>query len=356
MRFARFDLRNASSLVRGGCCFASYASEPAKASPCVVRVGGEPGSGRSAVLLAVAVATAGVLPGFLTGGLAAQIRGEFGFGEGALGFAVAVFFAASALASLSPGVWSSAWGIRWGCASPPRRARPRYSPSPCSRARGRGSASAWSSGAWETRSRTLRPTSCSPARFRRNARGWPLASNRPAIPAATLLAGLAVPLVAMTVGWRWAFAGAAALALCVALLVPKGEKSDTTRRVKEARVGDTPLVHLVLLALGIGLGSAAANPLGAFVVESAVAASIRVGAGGLLLALGSAAGMGVRVVRPPRRQAEQRASASRCRDARGRDRWFCPAREWLGSSAGGRGHSRLRRRLGLARYLQLRRR
>ena len=61
------------------------------------------GSGRRAVLLAVAVATAGVLPGFLTGGLAVQIRGELGFGEGALGFAVAVFFAASALASVVSG-------------------------------------------------------------------------------------------------------------------------------------------------------------------------------------------------------------------------------------------------------------
>jgi predicted MFS family arabinose efflux permease len=111
-----------------------------------------------------------------------------------------------------------------------------------------------------------------------------------------LLAGLAVPLVAMTVGWRWAFAGAAALALCVALLVPKGEKRDTTRRVKDARAGDVSLAPLVLLALGIGLGSAAANPLGAFVVESAVAAGIGMGAAGLLLALGSAAGIVVRVV------------------------------------------------------------
>jgi hypothetical protein len=82
----------------------------------------------------------------------------------------------------------------------------------------------------------------------------------------------------------------------VALLVPKGEKRDTTRRVKEARAGDAPLAPLVLLALGIELGSAASNPLGTFVVESAVAAGIEVDAAGLLLALGSAVGIGVRVV------------------------------------------------------------
>jgi MFS family permease len=254
------------------------------------------GSGRHAVLLAVAVATAGVLPGFLTGGLAVQIRGELGFGEGALGFAVAVFFAASALASVVSGrvverlgsslgmrlaavasaasllavsVLASTWW--WLCA--------------CLVLGGLGNAISHPA----THLLLAREVP-------QNRQGLAFGVKQAAIPAATLLAGLAVPLVAMTVGWRWAFAGAAALALCVALLVPKGEKRATTRRVKGARAGDAPLAPLVLLALGIGLGSAAANPLGAFVVESAVAAGIGVGAAGLLLALGSAAGIGVRVV------------------------------------------------------------
>jgi len=73
------------------------------------------------VLLAVAVATAGVVPAFLTGGLAVQIRAEFGFGEGALGLAVAVFFAVSALASVASGRLVERVGsFSWGCASPPR--------------------------------------------------------------------------------------------------------------------------------------------------------------------------------------------------------------------------------------------
>jgi MFS family permease len=57
-----------------------------------------------------------------------------------------------------------------------------------------------------------------------------------------------------------------------------------------------PTAPLVMLALGIGLGSAAATPLGAFVVESSVASGLRVGTAGLLLALGSAVGIVVRVV------------------------------------------------------------
>ena len=116
-----------------------------------------------------------------------------------------------------------------------------------------------------------------------------------AIPAASLLAGLAGPSIATTVGWRWAYAGCAARALCVVLLVPGGGEGGL-RHIKEARAGDVPLTPLILLALGIGLGSAAANPLGAFTVESAVSAGTEVGVAGLLLALGSAAGVAVRVV------------------------------------------------------------
>ena len=80
-----------------------------------------------------------------------------------------------------------------------------------------------------------------------------------AIPAATLLAGLAVPSIALTFGWRWAFAGGAALALAVAFLVPAGASGSVVRRPQEAREKDARTRPLFLLALGIGLGSAAAT-------------------------------------------------------------------------------------------------
>jgi len=116
-----------------------------------------------------------------------------------------------------------------------------------------------------------------------------------AIPAATLLAGLAVPGIAVTLGWRWAFAGGATLALAVAFLVPAGTSTGTVRRKEEVWEKDARVAPLVLLALGIGLGSTAATPLGAFIVESSVAAGLRVETAGLLLALGSAVNIVVRV-------------------------------------------------------------
>ena len=248
-----------------------------------------------AVLLAVSVATVGILPGFLMGGLAVQIRGELGFGEGALGFAVAVFFAASALGSVISGrvvervgsslgmrlaalvsatsllAVSALAGSLWGLVA-------------CLVLGGLGNAIS------HPATHLLLAREVPQGR-----QGLAFGIKQAAIPAATLLAGLSVPTIAVTVGWRWAFAGGAALALCVALLVSK-RTEEGIRRVKEARAGDVPLAPLVLLALGIGLGSAAANPLGAFVVESAVATGIEVGRAGLLLALGSAVGICVRIV------------------------------------------------------------
>ena len=249
-----------------------------------------------AVLLAVAVATATVLPAFLTGGLAVQVRGDMGFGEAALGLAVAVFFVASSVLSAPMGRVVERIGAHRGM-----------------RLAAAGSAAALLGVALLARSwgglvacllvGGLANAVSHPATHLYLARevpagrqGLSFGIKQSAIPAATLLAGLAVPAVALTFGWRWAFAGGAALALVVALLAPAGEApAGGGRRIKEARAGDVRTASLVLLALGIGLGSTAATPLGAFVVESSVAAGIREGNAGLLLALGSAVGIVVRV-------------------------------------------------------------
>ena len=249
------------------------------------------------MLLAVSVATVGVLPSFLTGGLAVQIRGELGFGAGALGLAVAIFFVFSSVSSALAGrvverigshaamrasslvgvlslvavaVLAGSW---WGLVA-------------CLVLGGMGNAVA------------------QPATNLMIAREVPVGRHglafgvkQAAIPVATLLAGLAVPVLAVTLGWRWAFVGAALLALLVALLVPKGgDEATTGRRAKEARGEGAPLAALILLAVGIGLGSTAATPLGAFLVESAVNTGVEVGTAGLLLALGSMVGIVVRVV------------------------------------------------------------
>ena len=251
---------------------------------------------RRPILLAVAVATVGVLPAFLTGGLAVQMREELSFGAAALGLAVAAFFASSSLASAVMGRLVERIGSHLGM-----------------RLAAVGSAAALLGVALLARSWTalvaclvlggLANAISHPATNLSLARevpagrqGLSFGVKQAAIPAATLLAGLAVPGIAVTLGWRWAFAGGAVLALAIAFLVPAGTPGNVVRPKEGARGKDASFTPLVLLALGIGLGSTATAPLGAFIVESSVAAGLRVDTAGLLLALGSAVNIIVRVV------------------------------------------------------------
>lgn len=246
------------------------------------------------MLLAVAVATAGVMPAFLTGGLAVQVREELGFDEAALGLAVALFFAFSSVSSVVFG-----------------RVVERLGSHRSMRLAAVGSAASLLGVAVFARSwiwlvgclvvggfanAIAHPaTHLSLAReIPAGRQGFSFGIKQAAIPTATLLAGLAVPVLALTIGWRWAFVGGALLALAVAFLVP-AETHRGVPEVKAARTGGVRTGPLVLLAVGIGLGSTAATPLGAFIVESAVAAGIEAGQAGLLLALGSAAGITIRV-------------------------------------------------------------
>ena len=63
--------------------------------------------------------------------------------------------------------------------------------------------------------------------------GLGFAIKQAAIPIATLLSGLAVPAIALTVGWRWAFVASAALATASIATVPSRPR--TARGARQAR-------------------------------------------------------------------------------------------------------------------------
>lgn len=119
-----------------------------------------------------------------------------------------------------------------------------------------------------------------------------------AIPLAGLLSGLAVPALALTLGWRWAFAAAAVLALAAALAVPSGGTVEPdTRPGDDGPDGSYERrLPLVVLAVGFGVALAAASSLGAFLVPAGVAAGLARGTAGLVAALGAASALAVRVV------------------------------------------------------------
>jgi predicted MFS family arabinose efflux permease len=106
-----------------------------------------------------------------------------------------------------------------------------------------------------------------------------------AIPVCTLLAGAAVPTVALTLGWRWAFVLAGALAASALLLVPRSPDGALGRPETADRQATSALV---VIAVAATLAAGSANTLGTFLVDSAVARGIAPGPAGLSLTLGSA--------------------------------------------------------------------
>jgi MFS family permease len=254
-----------------------------------------------AVLQGVAVSVLGVLPAFLVGALAVQIRADLDVGLGLFGLAAATLFAVSGALARPAGRLVQRLGSRRGAAL---------------------------AAALATTSLTVLALAGSPAALMAglavgglgNAVAQPSANaviselvteqrlgvafgiKQSSIPAATLLGGLAVPGVALVFGWRWAVAGAVGLAVVLLLASLAGGRdagrgAGAARDPTVARGPDRGLPRggLVVLTLGGFLGSAAATSTGVFLVDSAVAAGIDAGPAGLLFAGCSVLGLVVRI-------------------------------------------------------------
>ncbi|GAA1933725.1 MFS transporter [Nocardioides hwasunensis] len=123
-------------------------------------------------------------------------------------------------------------------------------------------------------------------------RSMAFAVERSSIPAATLVAGLCVPTLAVVMPWRAVFALAAVLALSI-LLVPVPDLAEPASAAYDGRL--RPLLPILLVTSMFVLGSAAAISMSTFLVDYGVSTGISAGAAGLLLALTSAATIGVRL-------------------------------------------------------------
>ncbi|MFW2339763.1 MAG: MFS transporter [Acidimicrobiia bacterium] len=118
------------------------------------------------------------------------------------------------------------------------------------------------------------------------------------IPGSTLLAGLAVPLIVVHVGWRWAYVAAAGLALVVSLLIPRGPIEEQT---PDTAVGASPPVplsthQLIGLATGSAFATWGAIALATFLVSAAVDLGFSAAEAGLLQFAGSGASIGARII------------------------------------------------------------
>lgn len=126
--------------------------------------------------------------------------------------------------------------------------------------------------------------------------GMAFGVKQAAVPFASTLAGLAVPAIGVTLGWRWAFVVAGTVACAAVAAVPAPATSLAAYRVGRPAHKKVPaLAPLLVLACGFSLGVLAASALGAFLVSSLVAARVARGTAGLVAALASGVALCTRV-------------------------------------------------------------
>jgi MFS family permease len=126
--------------------------------------------------------------------------------------------------------------------------------------------------------------------------GLGLGLKQAAVPAATLAAGATVPMVALTLGWRWAYV--VPLVVAVAFLSIRGAMPDGRRpgaRLADADGGGRGRLPLIVVAATAGLGVAACIAASAFLIPYAVAEGVAVGTAGWILSVASLAGVAVRI-------------------------------------------------------------
>ncbi len=250
---------------------------------------------RRVQVAAVATTLVGTLPVWLTGALAVQIGRDLPFTPPRIGIASGVFFGAAATGSALMG-----------------RLAERIGPGRAMRSAAIGSAvvmaalsiapgyvallgllliAGYGNALAQVGSNLLVAKAIAPSR-----QGWSLALKQAGVPAGTLLGGLAVPLIGVTVGWRWAYVVGALGALAAAAAVPVAVVEPGGRRRQPGRVGDVPLGPLVLLAVAVGFAAGANGTLASFIVSAGVDAGMGESTAGLVLTFGSAAGITMRLL------------------------------------------------------------
>jgi MFS family permease len=244
---------------------------------------------------AVVLTTLGVLPVFFVGALGPFVTDELGINAAGFGFAIAAYFATSALASAPGGRLVERLGSR----------------------RGGVVAGTLSVGALLTIGvfastwlhlvlilgvagvgNAIAQLASNLAVARGvvvHRQGLAYGVKQAAIPLATLAGGASVPLFALGPGWRWAFAIGPVMFAIWAAVSPRSDLALPARRITP-NAKSLRSASLVVLAVATGLAAAASNALGAFFVTSAIDASVAAPDAGLLLVVGSCCGIASRVL------------------------------------------------------------
>jgi predicted MFS family arabinose efflux permease len=255
-----------------------------------------------AVLGLAAVSSA--LPGFLTGALSVQARGEFAVSTAVYGWAMAGYFLGATLVSTTVGRVAQRIGPRRQLVA----ALLVTAGAQMVLAVGARSFAAYvaclvTCGVANAATQTAVNLALTEARLPRL--GLAIALKQSGMPTASMLSGLAVPLLALTIGWRWSFVVAGAVSASAALLIarsisatPSGPHPPVARSVDDPdgrAPSRSPTRALVGAAVASGFLAFGAGALTSWVVESGVDAGVGNGVAGLLLSGGAALGVAIRL-------------------------------------------------------------
>jgi MFS family permease len=239
--------------------------------------------------------TLGTLPVFLLSSQSVFVREELGFDEVRFGAAVSAFFASAAVAALLGGRLVDRVGRRLSTVVAGLAA-----------ATG-GLGVALLSHSWSVLVLMLVVLGVANAACQvtsnltlaravpAHRRGLGFGVKQSAIPLSIMVAGLAVPIISTTVGWRWTFAltgvGGIAVAVAGLGLTRAGRPAPDA----SAKADRPPAGALVVTMLAITLASAAANSLGSFLASWGFQVGLTPSQAGLLMATGSGVNILVRV-------------------------------------------------------------
>lgn len=253
---------------------------------------------RRPVLLAASATAISTLPVFLVGAQAVQIGDDLGLSPGSLGITVAVFFGCTALSSVRLGRAVQRWGVRRGLLA---------TMSVCSialmsLALSRSVAQLWLSLALAGLANGAVHPAANALLASKGARvplGLSLGIKQGAPTAASLAAGLAVPLVAVTFGWRWSFVVGAALSLLVVAAAVRVRSEAVRPRPTSRTASGTPADRrlLVTIAIVAGCGAVAGGSIGTFLVDFGVrGVHLEEGTAGFVFAIASLAALTGRLI------------------------------------------------------------
>lgn len=248
------------------------------------------------MLAAGSVTTLAALPPFLLSAQSVLMKRDLDFNEAQLGFAVSGFFAAAAVTSLSIGGLLDRVGLR--------AAVPVFGALAALSALGTGLlasgflillaclmlAGIANAGLQLTANLTVAQT------LPVDHQGIGYGIKQSAIPFSILIGGLAVPTVAVTVGWRWTYvvlAGGAALVVVAGLRSPKRMEPGV---VPVAGHGSPAKGALLVTFVAMSVASIAVNSLGAFLPAWAFESGMSPVGAAVLLSAASAASILMRVV------------------------------------------------------------